>query len=244
MKLSLFNHKNAEALNASTAEQMLANVFAACGQEPNSVPLEALSSYSNYRKERYAIQRTVIIVVLALFLLLPVLFMPAQLSVEHTNPGTNENPVYRVAVSSRIPIRLIEAEISGRNTPLYAASDNEYTLHPRSNGEMQVCVTLANRQKTTVSLNVDDVDVQAPELISTAVEGDYVCFYLSDEGSGIDYESITVTHQDGWVSGAVRYDVWTGGVYFAYPDYPVKVMIPDMRGNALQVNLKPEASEG
>lgn len=241
MKLSLFNRKNESALNKDTAAQMLANVFVACGQEPNSVPLEALSSYSNYRKERYAIQRTVIAVVLALFLLLPVLFVPAKLNVQHSNPDTNQNPAYRVAVSGGIPIRLIEAEISGRNMPMYEAAADEYMLHPRSNGEMQVCVTLANGQKTKATVNVEGVDVEAPRILSTAIEGDYVCFYLADEGSGVDYEGISLTDPDGQVSVPVSYDIWTGGVYFAYPDRPMKVMIPDVRGNALQVNLKPEA---
>ena len=47
------------SLPQATAEQILSNVFSACSREPNSIPLEALTSYSNYRKERYALQRTV-----------------------------------------------------------------------------------------------------------------------------------------------------------------------------------------
>ena len=58
-------------LNQDLASQMLRNVFEACQAEPNSVPLEVLISYSNYRKERFAFQKYVLRAILVLFCLLP-----------------------------------------------------------------------------------------------------------------------------------------------------------------------------
>jgi len=77
-------------LPQATAEHILSNVLAACGRTPNSVPLEALTSYSNYRKERYALQRSLILLVLVLFLLLPLLFIAASISVTQVNPDSGE----------------------------------------------------------------------------------------------------------------------------------------------------------
>ena len=66
---ALFQIKKAPELPPEIAEQILQNAFDLCVREPNSVPLETLVSYSGYRRERYSLQRGVIVCMLALFLL-------------------------------------------------------------------------------------------------------------------------------------------------------------------------------
>ena len=98
MKLSLPSKKHPCTLSEATAQQILSGVFAACRREPNSVPLEALTAYSNYRKERYALQRTIVVLMLILFLLVPLLFMAARVQITLVNPDGMSNPVYAATV--------------------------------------------------------------------------------------------------------------------------------------------------
>lgn len=232
--------KNA-GLPLRTAEQMLSNVFIACGREPNSVPLEALSSYSNYRKERYTLQRSVIVVVLVLFMLLPVLFFAAEIRITQDNPHSEANPVYTVSVSSRIPIGRIRAELGGRNVPIYEISANEYRIQPRGNGEMNISVALLNRQITSCDFTVSDVDVEQPQLISSETDDDCIYLYVSDAQSGVDYAAVTIADADGSLSAPISWNADAGCIVLAYPAQVQTVRIPDLRGNVLRVQLKPQA---
>lgn len=235
-----FGSGRRDVLPVHTAEQMLSNVFTACGREQNTVPLEALLSYSNYRKERYAIQRTVIVLMLTVFLLVPLLFVAAGVRVTLADPDSDANPVYTVSVSSGIPIRQIQACMDGRNVPLYEVSPGEYVVEPRANGQMRVSVTLLNRQYTSVELTVDSVDSDAPELLSTETTAEGVIFHLSDSGSGVDYAGITITDPDGNAVQPLGFDAGTGCVLLPYPQRTLLVRIPDMRGNVLQIDLMPQ----
>lgn len=229
-----------EELPQQTAEQMLANVFLACGREPNSVPLEALSSYSNYRKERYSIQRSVIAVVLLLFMLLPLLFMAAKIDVKISNPDAGENPVYTVSVDALLPIRQIYAEMEGRSVPIYEVLANEFMIQPRNNGGMEIFVTLLNRQESEAGLTVDSVDMDAPVLLGSDSDDVHVYLFLEDAGSGVDYEAVSATAPDGSVQRPLAWDVSAGCITLAYPESALSLRIPDLRGNVLQIALKPE----
>lgn len=227
-------------LPQATAEQILANAFSACRREPNSVPLEALTSYSNYRKERYALQRTLILLVLTLFMLLPLLFMAADISISQVNSGSDENPVYAISIHTRLPIRQIEARLGGQTVPLYEISPGSYTAIPRANGEMRIAATLVNRQRTDAVVEVLRVDTDMPTLVSTEIGDNSIRFFVRDEGSGIDYERITVTDDEGHVLSPLRLEPESGCVVLPYPERTLHVSIPDLRGNVLRVDLKPQ----
>ena len=55
-------------LRLEDARRILRNVFEENNVEPNSVPLEVLTAYSNYRKERFSLQRIIIVIIMVLFL--------------------------------------------------------------------------------------------------------------------------------------------------------------------------------
>ena len=63
-------------LDQKVADQMLSNIFEACHVQPNSIPLEVLTSYSNYRKERFAFQKFTLMLIIILFCMLPFLHIP------------------------------------------------------------------------------------------------------------------------------------------------------------------------
>ena len=90
-------------ITQATASQMLANVFDACGAEPNTVPLEVLESYSNYRRERYALQRSVLAILLALFLLMPILFLTPEVVVVASAREPRAVPSLRSPIPASCP---------------------------------------------------------------------------------------------------------------------------------------------
>lgn len=233
-------HSEEQQLPLATAEQLLSNVFSACSREPGSIPLEALTSYSSYRKERYALQRTLIILMLALFLLLPLLFFAATIHVRLLNPGGSENPVYAVSVDTQIPLRQIEARLNGQTVPLYETLPGSYTFVPRSNGELLISAALVNRQETAERVNICGVDTDAPKLRETEFESDRICLMVEDFGSGVDFSSVTITDPDGLLLSPLAFDPETGCIAIAYPTKTLRVSIPDLRGNVLRVDLKPQ----
>ena len=239
MKLSLPSKKHPCTLSEATAQQILSGVFAACRREPNSVPLEALTAYSNYRKERYALQRTIVVLMLILFLLVPLLFMAARVQITLVNPDGMSNPVYAATVHSRIPIQQIQAELDGQTVPLYEVAPGEYTLAPRDNGKLHLRVTLLNRQMTDVDFTVLSADSDVPALLSTEFDDD--CIHLTvQDASGLDCDAITAIGEDGEITSPLRCDADSGRITLPYPQKTVRVRIPDMRGNTLEVLLRPQ----
>ena len=230
--------KTPQGPSLEIAGQMLDNVFATCGQEPNTVSLDVLISYSNYRKERFVIQRGLIGAVLALFLLLPILFITATLIVERLDNGKTYNPEYSVSVESILPVSSISAEIDGHLVTVTEIGDKKYLLQPTRNGLMLVTVTLVNKQRTTDSVEVSGVDVTQPALISTSSDDSCFYLYVTDGESGVDYDAVSLTYEDGSTCAGLSSDPATGCITIPYPMQPVMLVIPDMGGNELKITLK------
>ena len=70
-----FKKTRGPELDESTASQMLENIFDACEVEPNTVPLSVLKSYSNYRRERFLLQKVLLVIILLFFCMVPLLFI-------------------------------------------------------------------------------------------------------------------------------------------------------------------------
>lgn len=219
-----------------TAQQMLFNVFAACNHPQNSVPLEALTSYSNYRRERYAIQRIIIGVTLLLFMLLPILFFYGDVSINQINSEKNEDPTYRISVHAPLPLKHIQARMGERTVPIYALSENEYVIRPGNNGTMEITVTLINHQYTTIKFPVSGVDNEMPRLKEAQWTEDRLYLYLADDESGVDFENVYAIDGEGQRITPIAWD-WEK-VAFSYPETEWQVFVPDFRGNVLQIQLK------
>lgn len=230
--------KKIPPLPQKTAEQMLENIFLLCDKTPNSVPLKTLIAYSNYRQERFSMQRTVIIVLLVLFLLLPFLFITTDLSVTRMETGPNENPTYRIRLSSSLPVRQISARVNGVTQPIYEEGNNIYTLRPGRNGVLTVEATLFNLQKTKETVSVAGVDFGNPRLYRVRRTGDSVFLFFRDTVSGIDFSAITVTDHQGH-SVPFQYDTDTDCLTLAHTNENLNIEVPDNRGNVLKLVLTP-----
>jgi hypothetical protein len=240
MKHMLFRRKDKKQpqLDDDTAAVILENIFEACDQQPNSIPLSVLMSYSNYRRERFILQKVLLLLVFLLFCQVPFFFVPPSFSVSNSNIGTQKDPIYEITVNtSLIPVKRVTAAMGGHNVPIYETADHVYQIQPDANGELVVTVTLSNNQENSMTILVEDVDIKAPELLATSQEGDIISLFVADEDSGIDYEDVYAVNSDGVTVEPVAYDEETGQIDFAYPEYPMNIYIPDQADNVLHLVL-------
>lgn len=237
--MSLFKKKIKEpVLSSEHAEQILFDVFDSCGFEKNTVPLDVLLSYANYRKEKYTLQKTAIIFVLFLFMLLPLLFVTAEILIAVNFEKENSNPQYKVTVAPFIPVDSISVKMNGRTVPIYEVNSHEFVISPTDSGEMSITVTLFNKQTSTDIVSVVDVDTTPPTLVSVDTEDEVVTVIVEDKDSGVNLEGISAQDVDG---NAVewKYDEETASIILDYPSSVVTVSVPDKRGNVLTIRLNP-----
>lgn len=228
--------RNQAILPEETAAQMLENIFRTCKKTPNTVPLSTLRQYSNYRKERFALQRTVIIVILTLFALLPLLFIAGDFTVTTEYSQGNLNPRYHVQPASILPVRHVSVKIDGVSQPIYEGENGTYDIQPTQNGQMEVSLTLINQQTTTKVLPVSGVDYAKPKLLEHRTAGDYVILYFTEEGSGINGAGISVTDTAGH-SILPHFDTDNNRLIIPNTKEPLYIVVPDNCGNVLEFPL-------
>ena len=231
------NDKSIPPLSKEVADQMLSNVFEACDFEPNRVPLEVLQSYSHYRRERHILQKCIIVLVVLLFLMLPVLFITANVEVgwvEGTPPGS---PIVQVIAKSIIPVESVTASLGEYTLDVYQVSDGIYQVHPKANGTLMVTVTLANKQFTEHKIEVTGVDVEPPVLLGSQLTDGELEIFFSDGMSAIDFSTVYAVDTKGQVVYPLRHDSDALSVTFAYPDSHLNIFVTDTCGNTLQLVL-------
>lgn len=231
------NIEDQPELNLEQAGKILENVFEANHVEPNTIPLEVLTSYSNYRKERFSLQRLIIVIIMVLFLMMPFLFIPAEFTVQVNADAKDVNPTYTMKVTSPMAVKRINASIDGRNVPVYETDSHVYSIEPTVNGRMILTLTLLNNQTTTRYIDVKNIDLNAPTVVSSNVDNEQVYLYVSDEGSGVDYEHIEAVQTDGTVIKPSSFDKKSGCIVFSYPEDSLNIYIPDFAKNKLQLVL-------
>lgn len=225
-------------LDMTDANKILENVFRENHVEPNSVPLELLTAYSNYRKERFFLQRLLIVIIMILFCMLPFLFIPSSFSITENTKSENNSPTYILNVTSKMPVKRVSAMINGRNLPVYETDTHVYSIEPTVNGKMTVTVTLINNQTSTRYIDVTTTDAEAPILLSSNIDNSLVYLYLSDSASGIDYDNIVAIDLNGKTISPISIDKASGCVAFPYPDSIQNVYVPDFSGNKLQLVIQ------
>lgn len=224
-------------LDENTASQMLENIFTACDVEPNSVPLSVLSSYSNYRRERFLLQRILLIIILIFFCLVPLFFIAPDLSLDLKSGAPTGEPAYELIVDTFLPVSRITATIDGRNVSVYETADKTYSIEPTLNGTMTVTVTLKNKQASTITYDVTDVDTTAPVVITDKVKDEQVYLYLEDAASGLDFDNVTAVDTNGKQVEPVAYNKRESYVVFDYPETSLNIFVPDKAGNTLHLIL-------
>lgn len=236
--MKLFHKAPTPQLSFEEASRILEQAFQANEMENNTIPLEVLASYSNYRKERFTLQRTILVLIMTLFILLPLLFIPAAFRVNEDKAlARNYNPVYRLEVDSPMLVGRVNATIDGYNIPVYEVDSHVYSIEPSRNGRMAVTVTLANRQTMTQYVDVTEVDREVPTVVSCSKKDDEIHLYLSDAGSGIDYAKIEAYGLDGKEIKPVEIDEEAGFVMLPAASDTVNVYVTDLAENKLQLIL-------
>ena len=238
-KSAIFGNKDASAAHLTPIEaaHILESVFEACGCEPNNLPMETLSSYAVYRKERFSLQRGILTAALIVFLMIPAMFILPSVSVTVDDAGERGLPVYTVSVDSLLPVGKVNASLHSHNLPVYEASAKEYTIEPTRNGTLTIEIQLVNRQSASSKQEVTSVDAEGPVLDSNDIQDDIVVLKVHDPGIGVDYRAVYAIGQSGNIYYPISADE-EGGIVFEYPDEPWDIYIPDHIGNTLHLAVK------
>ncbi len=226
-----------QTLDAVQMASVLEEVFKTCGQDGNSVPLEALSSYAVYRKERFSLQRGILAAMMLIFFLLPGLFLLPELTLSAEGTGLRGLPVYSLQVRSLLPVNRVTARIKSRSLPVYEEGAKRFSLEPTRNGELSVTVELVNRQSGKISCRVSDVDAASPVLLQYDTDEQLVCLKVRDAGIGVNYSQVYASAAGGKVIRPQAYDSKLGEIWFEYPNERWDVYIPDYIGNTLHLAL-------
>lgn len=222
-------------MDREVVHRILENAFEANNMDFNKVPLDVLASYSNYRRERFTLQRVILVIVLIGFMLMPLLFIPPAFTMEQGEDVGRGRPAFNVQVDTSLPVRRVTAVIGGVNMPVYEVGENAYSVQPVMNGNMEVTVTLYNDQSRTVTQRVETVDTSPPVLLWDGYEGEYLNLYVSDKGLGINYEAIYAMTETGEIIKPKTYNEEEGVVSFGYPSVNINIYIEDKVGNVLQL---------
>lgn len=235
--------KEEPKLEAEVANQILENVFETCRMEPCTVPLTVLEAYSNYRTERFSLQRVIIVVMMVLFCLLPFLFVAPSFALQEGKEEQKGHPTYQVDVDTFLPISSVVAEVDGKNVPVYEVGENRYSVIPTLNGEMTVTVILKNKQYIERKVPVDNVDRKAPTVLSNEMVDGRVYLYLQEDDSGVDAARIEIFGISGAEYTEFSYDEEMKCLSIPFPAESVNIFIPDKAENVLQLVLTVEEPE-
>lgn len=238
--------KSRPQLSDDTASKLLANVFDACGREHNTIPLDKLESYSVYRRERYSLQKTLVVITLLIFAALPLCFVMPKFTVVETTQPTDAAHVYEIRVKGSVPVSTVAASIGDHPFQVYETGEGTYAVEPNINGKMKVKVTLINKQYAVREVDVTEVDLDKPILISQKRENGKLYLYLADgeDGSGINWDGIYAENIDGKIYKPVEIDRYEGYVAFSFPKESVNIYVPDNKGNTLQLLLTTQNDAG
>lgn len=227
----------ASELTTHETSEILDRVYSACGSEANTVPMETISSYAIYRKERFTLQRAILSLALLVFMMLPLCFILPAYTVSVDENGERGLPVYTIEVDSLLPVGRVLASIRDHGLPVYEAGAKEFTVEPTRNGTLDISVELVNRQIVSGSHDVTAVDAEGPVLVESEKLKDGFLLKVSDAGIGVDYREIYAVD----ASGDMHYPVSASeedGVLFEYPDESWDIYIPDHIGNTLHLSVK------
>lgn len=237
-KLTGLFHKEKEIqLDPKLASQILSNTYDACKYEQNTIPLEVLTSYSNYRKERFLFQKVILTLVMIAFFLLPILFIAPEFTLEQKEGDTPGNPFVEISLTSLLPMDKMSAFIGDVKIPIYEMADGTYHAVPDRNGSLNVTIELVNRQYTIKTIQVTGVDTTSPTLVSSERKDGTLIIYFADDSGLLNYEEIYASTLSGTAIKPISYDKSNLSVTFEYPKENMNIFVSDMSDNTLQVAL-------
>ena len=221
-------------LSPDAAGKLLVNVFESCEVQPSNLPIETLTSYSQYRRERFSLQKYILLFVFVVFLILPLFFIPPRLSLELAS--FDDYPTYTLLVNSRfIPVSRVTAAVDGKPVSVYESDARVFSITPTQNGELDVRVTLSNRQYNVIGCTVEGIDVDSPKFLGSSKGEDTLTLLVSEDGSGLDPDNIYAVTVSGTMLRPVSVDLETQSIVFPFPEESFTVFISDCKENVLQL---------
>ena len=234
-KFSHIFRKEEPKLDPAIANQMLSNILESGDYSQNTIPLEVLTSYSNYRKERHLLQKFLLVVALICFFLLPIFFVAPNYDLIQKEGDSPGKPTVAFMVKNWIPTDTITAYLDDTQIPVYETQEGTYYVVPDKNGTLTVTVKLLNGQYSTRTLKLTNVDTEIPVLARSERADDYLVIYFTDNSGTLDFEGIYAVSPGGETSYPVSYDAKSMSVTFEYPAENLNYFIPDPSGNILQL---------
>lgn len=238
--MKLFNKSSKPQLDIDAASRILAQALKAAEAEPNTISLDELIANGLYRRKRHIFQKFIFAGVIALVLALAFLYVisiPSSFTIQNQMAEDDFNPVYKINADSPMLVDRVNVVIDGHSIPVYEIDSHVYSVEPSLNGQMEVTVTLANKNSSTQYVDVTNVDKENPIAVGCSKEGDLVFLYLSDNLSGIDYENIKAATLTGETVEPASVDPSSGCVTFSGLTETVNVYVSDLAGNQLQLIL-------
>lgn len=235
-----FHKSSTPQLDMETAGRILEQAFKAAGEQPNSIPLDELIANCLYHRKKRIFQKAVFAIVIAFLFLVGFLFaisIPASFTVQNQMAEGEFNPVYNIIIDSFMPVKRVNAVLNGRPVPLYETDSHIYVAEPSSNGQMEISVTLINGRNAIKYVDVAGVDRISPSAVGCRQEGSLIYLYLSDEFSGIDYDSLQAVALTGEAVTPVSVEPQNGCVTFSNLKETINVYVSDLAGNKLQLIL-------
>ena len=115
-------------LNNDAADQILANVFEFCDQEPNSTSLERIKTQKKQRRLLTALCWLVGILLVLAVLILPIVFANPRVEVSWVEGTPAGSPVLQISTSGLIPVDSIPAKIDETEQKAKSARKKKFLI--------------------------------------------------------------------------------------------------------------------
>jgi hypothetical protein len=116
--------------------------------------------------------------------------------------------------------------------------ENTWRGSVTANGTYTIVMTDKNGISASQIFKVNNIDRTAPEIGEAVRTGENSCTVkISDAGSGIDWDGITVKDADGNLSDAGKEDKSNGTITFRLDELPLLLSVPDRADNRTFVRL-------
>ena len=235
MRRAIYGRK-APRMSLDIAGQLLEYLFYEVGITPNTLPLDTLAEYHEYRMNLLRIQRAALTLLVFFLCLTPFWFIAPPFEVTEVN----EHGVvtYNLTVDNFLSIKSVTAQVGDQFFPVTQSGKHVYTVRPTNNGDMDLRVTYFNNMTSEQRITVTGVDRDAPVVVDSHMRSGVVTLAISDAVSGIDYEQIAITSLSG-TNVPITQEVVDGQetISFSYPGESVDIVIPDKAGNRLHLLL-------
>lgn len=220
-------------MTLNNAEQILESVLILVGADTNTLPLEALISYHQYRNNRLMFQRALLLIALLGLVLIPFFTLSPSMDVTLV-PGSYNGDFekFSINVKTIVPVDYVEGTLDNDKVTIMLENDKMYTAYITGNGTFTVTTTLLNRKSVTKTIEINDFDVTPPMVTSYYLDNGDLIVITSDDRSGVDFEKTVVTQlSTGKEFGPIEYNEGTGLMRFPYIQADSALTVVDKEGN-------------